>query len=395
MVKNKHGKGADNTSATNAKRDNEAKANISSDGTPKENGSVHSTNGRGASTKGEESTRPRESSSKEPPSPTRAIRWPDFQSSDLEVMVAETTVFRVHQEIMAAHSKFFQEQLQVTVDSEGLVIAPRSKDVPVVVLRDICVDAFANILSLVYPRPGAHPRQTFTALQAEELLQTAHALGMPGIIRFATDILVRDPKSTPILLYQIAKRYSLAHLQLQSFRELVYRTRPLGDDEASIIGAETTAQIARLREHWRAGIFTRFEPVQSDGQDATKPHRSGEESELVEWSGYKASESTGARPELGRCQQAILEALKVVFRVDGPKTEFEGYIIQQELSVMRNLAEWLRLGKLRGGTSLCQGCMGSIDRAVRVYCQKDEMDVRIEREVGGSPESGEQHFFDC
>ncbi|CCO31253.1 hypothetical protein BN14_05291 [Rhizoctonia solani AG-1 IB] len=218
---------------------------------------------------------------------------------------------------------------------------------------------------------------------------------MPGIVRLAIDILVKDPKSTPNFLYQIAKRYGLADLQLKSFRDLVYRTRPLSDDEALTLGATTTAQIARLREYWRAGIFARFEPVQSDNQAGTKAHRSGDDSELVQWSGYKASEPTGTRPELGRCQQAILEALKVVFNVDGPKSDFEGYIIQQESSVMRNLAEWLRLGKLRGGTSLCQGCLSSIDRAVRIYCQKDEMDARIEREFGDTPDSGEQHFFDC
>ncbi|KAF8671775.1 hypothetical protein RHS04_08075 [Rhizoctonia solani] len=400
MGKNKQSKGPDNVTA-NGKSNGEINTNVPSEATPgitNLNGNAPSTNRRGASSMGgEDNTRPRDSGSKEPPSPTRTVRWPDFQSSDLEVMVAGTTVFRLHQEIMAAHSKFFQEQLQLTIDSQGLVIAPRSKDVPVIVLRDICVDAFVNVLSLVYPPPGVDSRLKFTTLQAEELLQTAHALGMPGVIRSAIDILVQDPKYNPILLYQIAKRYMLLDLQLQSFRRLVYRTRPLSDDEGLALGAAPTAQIARLREYWRAGIFARFEPVRSEGINGAgaKPHRAGDESELVQWSGYKSSESAGARPELGRCQQVILEALKAVFNVDGPKSDFDEHVIQAEASVMWNLTEWLRLGKLRGGMSLCQGCMASIDRAVRVYCQKAEMDVRIEREVGASPESGEQVFFDC
>ncbi|KAF8749638.1 hypothetical protein RHS01_09885 [Rhizoctonia solani] len=343
MGKNKQSKGPDNVTA-NGKSNGEINTNVPSEATPgitNLNGNAPSTNGRGASSMGgEDNTRPRDSGSKEPPSPTRTVRWPDFQSSDLEVMVAGTTVFRLHQEIMAAHSKFFQEQLQLTIDSQGLVIAPRSKDVPVIVLRDICVDAFVNVLSLVYPPPGVDSRLKFTTLQAEELLQTAHALGMPGVIRSAIDILVQDPKYNPILLYQIAKRYMLLDLQLQSFRRLVYRTRPLSDDEGLALGAAPTAQIARAvgRYQWRGS------------QTAS----AGDESELVQWSGYKSSESAGARPELG--------------------------------SVNRKVAR---------RDVLCQGCMASIDRAVRVYCQKAEMDVRIEREVGASPESGEQVFFDC
>ncbi|KAH7332540.1 hypothetical protein B0J17DRAFT_722087 [Rhizoctonia solani] len=394
MVKNKHGKGAEHTLAANGKKDNDTKPNAVSDVVSDNEGKPPSTNGRGAASTGGD-TRPSKNGLKESPSPTQSARWPDFQTSDLEVMVAGTAVFRLHQEIMAAHSKFFQEQLQVTVDSEGLVIAPRSKDVPVVVLRDICVDAFTNVVSLIYPRPGFDYHRTFTTLQAEELLQTAHALGMPWIVRNAIDILSRDPNTTPISLYLLAKRYVIADLQVQCFRELVYRARPLGDEEALALGAVTTAQIARLREIWRAGIFAKFEPVQSSSLAETKPHRSGDDSDLVQWSGFKVSALAGARPELGRCQQAILEALKVVFNVDGPKSEFERYILREESSIMRNLAEWLRLGKIVGGTSLCQGCMGSIDRAVRVYCRKEEMDLRIEREIGTASEVGEQPFFDC
>ncbi|CAE6487238.1 unnamed protein product, partial [Rhizoctonia solani] len=342
MVKNKHGKGADNTPAANGKKDNDTKPNGPSDVVSGNEGNPPSTNGHGAAPTGGD-TRHKNNGPKEPPSPTQSARWPDFQTSDLEVMVAGTAVFRLHQEIMAAHSKFFQEQLQVTVDSEGLVIAPRSKDVPVVVLRDICVDAFTNVVSLIYPRPGVDYRRTFTALQAEELLQTAHALGMPWIVRTAMDILSRDHNTTPISLYMLSKRYSIADLQVQCFKELVYRTRPLSDEEALSLGATTTAQIARLREIWRAGIFARFEPVQSSSLAETKSHRSGNDSDLVQWSGFKATALSGARPELGRCQQAMLEALKIVFNVDGPKTDFERYILEEESSIMRNLAEWLRL----------------------------------------------------
>ncbi|KAJ1302371.1 hypothetical protein OPQ81_001184 [Rhizoctonia solani] len=397
MAKNKNGKAVDNnpSAAANGKKDSEAKAGAASDTPMGDQGIRPSTNGRGATATGDD-MRPREYDVKEPPSPTRSARWPDFQTSDMEIMVGGTTVFRLHQEIMAAHSKFFQEQLQITVDSQGLVVAPRSKDVPVVILRDICVDAFNNAVSLIYPRPGADPRGVaFTALQAEELLQTAHALGMPGIVRTAMDILSRDRNSTPVSLYQIAKKYGIPEFQIRCFRELVYRTRPLSDDEALALGTVPTAQIARFREIWRAGIFARFEPVQSNSAATAQSHRSGEDSELVQWSGYNRVASAGARPDLGRCQQAILEALKGIFKVEGPKSDFEEYVVREELSVMYNLAEWLRLGKLGGGNSLCQGCMGSIDRAVRVYCRNEEMDIRIEREIGTISEAGEQPFFDC
>jgi hypothetical protein len=107
-------------------------------------------------------------------SPTHSIQGLYFHTGDMEVMVsfislfshfhwafsyahvpyfqvAGTHVFRVHQELLAAHSDFFTEQLQVSVDSHGLVVAPRSEDIQVVVLRDIAVDAFVDVLRLVYP----------------------------------------------------------------------------------------------------------------------------------------------------------------------------------------------------------------------------------------------------
>ncbi|CAE6502062.1 unnamed protein product [Rhizoctonia solani] len=401
MGKNKSGgKGADVSATTNGahKKSNETKPDASvaaAEGLGNEGKPPTNTGSGGASTTGDllGDTRPRKSSMIGHASSADNVRWLDFQTSDLQVMVAETEVFRVHQEIMAAHSTFFREQLQISVEKDGLVAAPRAGDVPVVVLRDICVDAFVNVISLIYPPPRANTRRTFTRIQAEELLRTAYELGMPGVIQTAMEILATDHHFTPISLFELAGRCGLVKWQLRCVRELVYRTRPLSDEEALAIGTINTARIARLREIWRAKIFARFEPVQSDSLAEPKPHRSGEDSDLVRWSAFEKSEEP--RPELGRCQQAILEALKVVFNIDGPKSDFERYIIQEDSSVMRNLAEWLRLGGMAGGMGLCRGCMGSIDRAVRVYCRKDEMDVRIERELGGTPEVVEQPFFDC
>ncbi|CAE6466699.1 unnamed protein product [Rhizoctonia solani] len=407
MGKNKHSnRGADASTTTNEtpKKTNHSEPNVPSDVVTiatdgrRNEANVSTSTGNGSASivgdlSGNTSPGLKRASHHGHSTPTESIRWLDFQTSDLQVMVAETEVFRVHQEILAAHSTFFREQLQVSVEKDGLVSAPRTGDVPVVVLREICVDAFVNVISLIYPPPSVDTRRAFTRIQTEELLQTAYALGMPGVMQVAMETLAGDHNYTPILLFELAKRYGLVKWQLHCVRELVYRTRPLGDEEALAIGTVATARIARLREIWRAGIFARFEPVQSDSLAEPKPHRSGEDSDLVRWSAFGKSEEP--RPELGRCQQVILEALKVVFNIDGPKSEFERYLIQEESSIMRNLTEWLRLGRIGGGMALCRGCMGSIDRAVRMYCRKDEMDARIEREIRGSPEAVEQPFFDC
>ncbi|CAE7101523.1 unnamed protein product [Rhizoctonia solani] len=317
-------------------------------------------------------------------SSTEHIKWPDFQSGDLHVMVAETEVFRLHQEILAAHSTFFREQLQISVDKEEIVAAHRAGgDVPVVVLRDISVEAFINIISFIYPPPW---KPYTRRIQPKELLQTAYTLGMPAVMQTAMETLAEEPNSTPISLFKLARQYEFVEWQHRCVRELVYRTRPLSNDEATDIGTIATAQIARLREVWRAGIFVRFESVLVESLAEPRPHRSGEDSDLIKWSRFGSEEP---RPQLGRCQQAILEALKVVFNIERPKSEFERYILQPDASVMRNLAEWLRLGGLPGGIGLCRGCMESIDHAVQVYCRKDEMDVRIEREIGGGPDAFE------
>ncbi|QRW23898.1 The BTB (BR-C, ttk and bab)/POZ (Pox virus and Zinc finger) domain [Rhizoctonia solani] len=339
MGKNKQSKGPDNVTA-NGKSNGEINTNVPSEATPgitNLNGNAPSTNGRGASSMGgEDNTRSRDSGFKEPPSPTRTVRWPDFQSSDLEVMVAGTTVFRLHQEIMAAHSKFFQEQLQLTIDSQGLVIAPRSKDVPVIVLRDICVDAFVNVLSLVYPPLASEIHHS----SSRRITTDGTCTRMPGVIRSAIDILIQDPNTTPFYSTKSPRgTCSDYNSKLsEACTALVPERRRRTSARGSADGPNRSVERVLARR-----IFARFEPCgQRCQRPGAKPHRAGDESELVQWSGYKSSESAGARPELGRCQQVILEALKAVFNVDGPKSDFDEHVIQAEASVMWNLTEWLR-----------------------------------------------------
>jgi hypothetical protein len=304
---------------------------------------------------------------------------------------------------LAAHSNFFTEQLQVSVDSHGLVVAPRSEDIQVVVLRDITVDAFVDVLRLIYPlwvelyaldfsttgrmlshsspaRPTTLKQPNFTPFQAKRLLQTAVSLGMPGIVNFAMDILSSIHDSASITTYRLAKEFSLPNWQLKAIKQLVYRTRPLSDDEAVILGVLVTAQVARLRELFRSRIFARFEPVvQVDsGEVESRIHQGGAESEAA---AMLSAPAIGGGLNLGRCQQAILDALKLVFDMDGPKSMLAGYLIRSEASVMRNMEEWLRLGGMAGGASLCRGCLESVERVAKVYCRTEEMDLKIEKEI--------------
>ncbi|KAB5590581.1 BTB/POZ domain containing protein [Ceratobasidium theobromae] len=315
----------------------------------------------------------------EPPSPTRTRHWLNFRTGDLQVIVAETHVFRLHQEIMIVHSRFFREHLQM--DDDEAATAPSPEDIPVVSLRDISPDAFTDVLDLIYLRPGAEVRRPTSRQQVEQLLYTAHILGMPEITEFAMNSLASDFAYTPVSLYLLAGKLSLPSWQFKCIRELVYRTRPLSNEEAKALETLTTARVSRLREEFRARIFSRFEPVVDPEKYYQETHhQSGDDSDLVKWSST-AGRTTGIRSDLGKCQQAILEALKVVFNADGLRSDRERRLIREDVSVTMNLVEWLRLEKTGGVPVLCNGCKASVEKAARIYCRQDEMDERIEREL--------------
>ncbi|KAG8686177.1 hypothetical protein FRC09_014301 [Ceratobasidium sp. 395] len=299
-----------------------------------------------------------------------------LQTGDVQVLVGGTHEFRVHQEILSRHSKFFSNQLRASTDSNGIIVAPRSEDIPVVVIRDITGEAFEDVLRLIYP-PIKQPK--FTLAQAERLLQTASALGMPGVIDFAMEILSEAPGCSPIQRYQIARRHSLADWQLIAIRQMVYRTRPLTYEEADILGALLTVQVARFREFFRARIFARFEPIiQKEGEEVEpRGHRGGSDPEAV--ASLRATAASGGL-NLGRCQQAIYAGLKIVFDVDGNVPELEQYVINKEDSVMDNLEACLRLGGIRGRPCLCGGCFKSVNRITWTYCRAEEMGKKIEEE---------------
>ncbi|KAG9089610.1 hypothetical protein FRC06_001464 [Ceratobasidium sp. 370] len=305
---------------------------------------------------------------------TQGMYW---RTGDMQVLVGGTHEFRLHQELLAAHSTFFSDQLRASTDSDGVMVVTRSEDMPVVVLREITGEAFHDVLRLIYPRPDTIKQSEYTPYRAERLLQTSAALRMPGIINFAMDILSNSPAYSPIRIYQIAREYSLPDWQRKAITRLVYRSRPLADDEAETLGAVLTAQVARFREFFRAGIFARFEPVtqQGDGNAELRVHQGGPDSEAV----MKFSTNVTGGPNLGRCQQAILEALKLVFDVEGNRSHLAQYILKEEASITYNLETWLRLGAIGGGASLCKGCAESIGRLVQVYCRVEEMNARIEQ----------------
>ncbi|KAG8721361.1 hypothetical protein FRC08_013724 [Ceratobasidium sp. 394] len=309
---------------------------------------------------------------------TQYIQGMYWRTGDVQVLVGGTHEFRLHQEILAAHSTFFSNQLRASADSDDIMVVTRSEDMPVIVLREITHEAFSDVLRLLYPQPNAIKQPDYTSYQAERLLQTAVALGMPGIIDFAMDkIFSNVPGCSPIRIYRIAEQYSLRGWQRKAITRLVYRSRALTDDEAEIFGATLTAQVARFRELFRARIFARFEPViqQADGSTEPQTHKGGPDSEAV----MKYSATVTGGPDLGRCQQAILEALKLVFDVEGSGSHLAQYILKEEASITQNLETWLRLGGIGGGASLCKGCAESVGRVVQVYCRVEEMNARMER----------------
>lgn len=163
-------------------------------------------------------------------------------------------------------------------------------------------------------------------------------------------------------------------------QELVYRIHPLSNNEAQVIGALATAQIARLRELFRSRVFARFEPVTNTEAASldTQTHRPGQESEEV-W------RTEGRGRDLGKCQQAMLNALKFVFDMDKHQNEPMRQMVQGEASVMASLMDYLRRGSDEGSIHLCKGCLESVEKVVEIYCKKEEMNKTIEQEIyGGS-----------
>lgn len=309
---------------------------------------------------------------------TNYIQGMYWQTGDMQVLVGGTHEYRIHQEIMARHSTFFAEQLRASTDSDG-IIATRSEDIPVVVLREITGEAFEDVIRLLYPSPTALKQPLYTTCQAERLLSTASSLGMPGVMDFAMELLSISPSYSILQFLRLAEQFSLVHWKVHAIQTLVYRTRPVSNAEAEVLGAVLTAQVARLREFFRARIFARFEPV-VPARDGDIVHRSGAESEAIQ--ALDETVSTGGL-NLGPCQQAIYEALKIVFDVDGRRPHFVQYTFNDMVSVMGNLEMCLRPGLIGGGARLCKGCLESVGRLVQVYCRVEEMDSRIASEIGG------------
>ncbi|KAG9102053.1 hypothetical protein FRC07_010262 [Ceratobasidium sp. 392] len=321
-----------------------------------------------------------------PSSQTHYIQGLYWQTGDVQVLVGGTHEFRLHQEILSTHSKFFSDQLRASTDSDGIIVAPRSEDIPVIVIRDITGEAFDDILRLIYPPPSTIKQPRLTLAQVERLVQTASALGMPGVLDFAMDILSRAPGCSAIQRYRLAQRLALPGWQIDAVARMVYRTRPLTHEEADILGSLVTVQVARFREFFRARMFARFEPVvRREGEKAeSQAHRGGSEPEAV--ASLDATVASGGL-NLGRCQLAIYAGLKMVFDVDGNVPELEQYAMNEESFVMDNLEACLRLGGIGGRPCLCGGCLESIDRITRTYCRVDEMNAKIERELVLEPEN--------
>ncbi|CAE6475961.1 unnamed protein product [Rhizoctonia solani] len=174
------------------------------------------------------------------------------------VLQVENTLFRLHQDILARHSGFFEDMLSTPTsdDTEG------TEKNPLVLPSDLCsARSFTILCKLLYPpKMGAHLSISVKQLKDwEHVLQATVALQMTDT---RTLILKRLDEDTPNIKYDAVRLLRLyldyeeapPSLRYTCLCILACRRRQITPDEVRILGGEGTCLVNYIREAVRENL---------------------------------------------------------------------------------------------------------------------------------------------
>ncbi|CEL60499.1 hypothetical protein RSOLAG1IB_09692 [Rhizoctonia solani AG-1 IB] len=185
------------------------------------------------------------------------VKSPDYYYArgDL-VLQVENVLFRIHRDIISAHSSFFQDMFHTESSDkqEG-----ESDDRPLKLSKDLCsVDSFTILCKLLYPKKIC----VLPTVLVGELdiwapaLEATQALQMDGAREYILSRFEEDRMNIPSVaarLLGIITNYEETSdaLKLECIHSLVIRRGPILTYEACMLGSETMAHISIIRDRVR------------------------------------------------------------------------------------------------------------------------------------------------
>ncbi|CAE6429904.1 unnamed protein product [Rhizoctonia solani] len=173
----------------------------------------------------------------------------------------ENVLFKLHRDILAAHSTYFRDSLNMAESGDGQAI---SNEDPLNLPSNICsADTFNKICSFLYPRAiGVFPIVLVQELgEWDVVLQATTFLGMTSlreyiISRFEDDTTGVTASAAKLLGLVMRYEETPDSLKIKCLNSLIFLRRALSASEVTALGGETTAQVVAIRDRVRILIVT-------------------------------------------------------------------------------------------------------------------------------------------
>ncbi|CAE6429894.1 unnamed protein product [Rhizoctonia solani] len=184
-----------------------------------------------------------------------------YYSSGNVIIQVETYLYRLHRDILEAHSGFFKDMF-LTPSSD---ISEGSFDEhPLRLPQDLCPSMIFDVLcQFIYPKkPGELPKISHNDFPTwEPVLEVTFALDMAGIQEYILDRLADNPTDIPhpfgpLNMLRWAARASHDGLMLEGLRTLAWRRLPILPSEIAVLGEGLAARAMYVRERARTGLLS-------------------------------------------------------------------------------------------------------------------------------------------
>ncbi|KAL5632221.1 hypothetical protein ACGC1H_000276 [Rhizoctonia solani] len=189
----------------------------------------------------------------------RSIQY--YYSSGNVVIQVESCLYRLHRDILEAHSGFFKDMFSTPSSdiSEGSF-----DEYPLHLPQELCSGTiFDTLCRFIYPKkPGALPEISYNDFPTwEPVLEAAFTLDMTGIQEYILDRLADNSTSIPhpsgpLKMLDWAARTSHDGLMLEGLRTLAWRRLPILPSEIAVLGDTLAARAMYIRERARTGLLS-------------------------------------------------------------------------------------------------------------------------------------------
>ncbi|KAI5887703.1 uncharacterized protein SCHCODRAFT_02589194 [Schizophyllum commune H4-8] len=184
------------------------------------------------------------------PPPLSVLPSGDYYFDDGDVVVqVESTLFRIHAYHLRRTTSFFDERLE---PRKGVLGAGASQDLSRIVLEDVTVEAFRDLLWFFYE--SAYNQRDAPCLKDkwERIFSLALTYQMLPVLRAASSVLdglgLLDEVRKVVLCATLGVSSRTTFGAAGALKMIILRTRPLSDVESRLLGLGATVAVSRARE---------------------------------------------------------------------------------------------------------------------------------------------------